>query len=140
MENYKNAIIIASSGMCTIGRSKSWLKKILPCSDCCVVIGGFCSPNSLGSKIKDCKQKTINIDGKPYANRANVISILGQSSHIQRNELIEYLTSINTNKIYLVHGEMSGRLELAEDLKQNIANNSKTTKVCVVNKNTVVTL
>lgn len=140
MENYKNCIVISSSGMCNVGRSKSWLMKMLPCADNCIIFSGYCGENTLGGKIKDCKQKTITIDNKVLANRANVVSILGQSSHMQRNELLEYLSSINCEKIYLVHGEMQGRIEFAEDLKEMINNNSKTTKVCVVNKGTTITL
>lgn len=140
MDKYKNCVVIASSGMCHIGRSKSWLKQMLPNANDCIIFSGFCSPNTLGAKIKDCKQKTITIDGKSYSNRANVVSILGQSSHMQRKELIDYLSSINTQKICLVHGEMQGRIELAEDLKNNFSKLSKTTTICVVNKDTTLTL
>lgn len=140
MDNYKNAVILASSGMMNIGRSKLWFKDIISDATSCCILSGYCSPNTLGAKIKDNKQKTITIDGKVYPNRCAVVNILGQSSHIQRNELINYLSSINTPQICLVHGEMSGRLELAEDLRSTLSNLSKTTKVCVVNKGTTITL
>lgn len=140
MENYKSCVIVASSGMCNIGRSKMWLMKMLPNAEDCVLFSGYCGTNTLGYKIKNHKQKYITIDGKAYPNRCNIVSILGQSSHIQRNELIDYLSSINSQKICLVHGEMNGRIELAEDLKEALANKSKTTSVCVVNKDTRISL
>ena len=59
---------------------------------------------------------------------------------MQRNDLLNYYKGINAEKIYLVHGEMNGKIEFAEDLKKEISNWSKTTKVCVVNKGTTITL
>ena len=59
---------------------------------------------------------------------------------MQRQDLINYYKSINCEKIYLVHGEMDGKVEFAADLKDAIADCSKTTKVCVVNKGTTITL
>lgn len=137
MENYKNCIVIASSGMCSQGRSKIWLTKILGNSNDCILFSGYCAENTLGGKIKNSKQKYITIDGKNYANKCNIVNIKGQSSHIQRNELINYLKSINCEKIYLVHGSNQARIDLAEDLKEELHNCSKTTKVCIVTKGTV---
>lgn len=140
MDNYKNSIVIASSGMMNIGRSKSWFKKIVGDPMSCCIISGYCSPNTLGAKLKDNKQKTINIDGKSYPNKCNVVNILGQSSHIQRNELIEYLSEINCQKICLVHGNMQGRIELAEDLKEELSKKCKTSKIVIINKGTKISL
>ena len=136
MENYKNCIIIASSGMCSQGRSKIWLTKIISNPNDCILFSGYCSENTLGGKIKNNKQKHITIDGKNYSNRCNIVNIKGQSSHIQRNELINYLKSINCEKIYLVHGSQQSRIDLAEDLRKELCNCSKTTKVVIVTKGT----
>ncbi len=136
MENYKNCIIIASSGMCSQGRSKNWLTKIITNSNDCILFSGYCSENTLGNKIKNSKQKYITIDGKNYANKCNIVNIRGQSSHIQRNELINYLKTINCEKIYLVHGSQQARIDLAEDLRKELHNCSKTTKVVIVTKGT----
>ena len=59
---------------------------------------------------------------------------------MQRDDLLKYYKSMNTEKIYLVHGEMKGKIEFAEDLKNELSNMSKTTKVCVVNKGTKINL
>ena len=42
--------------------------------------------------------------------------------------------------IYLLHGEMEGKVEFSQDLKREIANKSMTTNVCVVNKGTKISL
>lgn len=136
MENYKNCIIIASSGMCSQGRSKNWLTKIISNPNDCILFSGYCSENTLGNKIKNNKQKYITIDGKSYCNKCNIVNIKGQSSHMQRNELINYLKSINCEKIYLVHGSQKARIDLAEDLRKELQNCNKTSKVVIVTKGT----
>ena len=136
MENYKNCVVVASSGMCSQGRSKIWLTKILPNANDCLLFSGYCADNTLGGKIKNNKQKYITIDGKNYPNRCNIVNIQGQSSHMQRNELIKYLSSINCERIYLVHGSTQARIDLAQSLKEKLSEESKTTKVSIVTKGT----
>lgn len=140
MDNYKNCVIIASSGMCSQGRSKIWLTKILPNANDCLLFSGFCAENTLGGKIKNNKQKYITIDGKNYPNKCNIVNIQGQSSHIQRNELVWYLNTINCEKIYLVHGSQQARIDLAQTLRDKISKSNKTTKVVIVTKGTTCNL
>ena len=140
MDNYKNCVIIASSGMCSQGRSKVWLTKILPNANDCLLFSGFCAENTLGGKIKNNKQKYITIDGKNYPNKCNIVNIQGQSSHIQRNELVWYLNTINCEKIYLVHGSQQARIDLAQTLRDKISKSNKTTKVVIVTKGTTCNL
>ena len=59
---------------------------------------------------------------------------------MQRDDLLKYYSSIHAEKIYLIHGDMDGKIEFAQDLKKEIANKSMTTGVCVVNKGTSITL
>jgi hypothetical protein len=54
--------------------------------------------------------------------------------------MINYYKQINTNVIYLVHGEFEGKIELAKDLKREFEKGNQTTKVIVVNKNTIANL
>ena len=39
------------------------------------------------------EQKTININGKPYKNKAQIVDLCSFSSHMQRKELINYYKS-----------------------------------------------
>lgn len=141
MENMTNILVLSSGGMLQSGRSVRWAKELLPHSNDCLIISGFCGENTLGYKIKNCSdQKTISINGVQVKNKAQVVNIRSLSGHIQRDDALKYYSSIHADKIYLIHGEMDGKIEFAQDLKKEIANKSMTTGVCVVNKGTTIIL
>lgn len=136
-----NCVILSSGGMLQSGRSVKWMADILPHSNDCVIFNGYCGEDTLGWKIKHSEQqKTININGKPIKNKCQIVAINSMSSHMQREDLIKYYKGLNVEKIYLVHGEMQGKIELAEDLKEEISKMCKTSKVVVVNKGTKINL
>lgn len=134
-------IICASSGMLCAGRSVKWIQSILPNeSDCCLFVG-FADGDTLAGKIKNgTTQKTININGKPYKNKCQLVDLHSYSSHAQRQELINYYKGLNCEKIYLVHGDEQARLELKEDLEKALADCCKSTRVIIVNKGTKISL
>lgn len=141
MENITNICILSSGGMLQSGRSVRWAMDLLPHSNDCIIFSGYCGENTLGYAIKNkSEQKTITIGGKPCKNRCQIVSLKGQSSHRQRTDLLNYYKTINVEKIYLVHGDMDGKIEFASDLKERLSDCSKSTKVCVVNKDTTITL
>lgn len=141
IKTMKNCVILSSGGMLQSGRSVKWAMSLLPHSEDCILMSGYCGVNTLGWKIKNCnEQKTITINGVPIKNKCQIVSLRSQSSHMQRSELLKYYKGLNVNKIYLVHGEEKGKIEFAEDLKTEIQKCSKTTKVCVVNKGTRISL
>lgn len=141
MESMTNILILSSGGMLQSGRSVRWAKELLPHSNDCLILSGYCGENTLGYKIKNCSdQKTISINGTQVKNKAQVVNIRSLSGHIQRDDMLKYYSSIHADKIYLIHGEMDGKIEFAQDLKEEIANKSMTTGVCVVNKGTTITL
>lgn len=134
-------IICASSGMLTAGRSIKWIQSILPNENDCVLFIGFAGNDTLAGRIKSgIHQKTININGKAYKNRCNLVDLHSYSSHMQRNDLINYYKSMNCEKVYLVHGDENARLELKEDLEKALADCCKSTRVIIVNKGTKISL
>jgi metallo-beta-lactamase family protein len=134
-------VILSSSGMLTAGRSVYYSKALLPDQNSTILFCGFASQNSLAYKIKNGdKQKTISIDKKAYANRCSIVDLKSFSSHIQREDMLMYYKQIRTDAIYLVHGDMDAKLEFAKDLKEELTKSCSTTKVCVVNKGTSITL
>ena len=134
-------IICASSGMLTAGRSVKWVQSILPNEKDCILFVGFAGLDTLAGKIKNSKeQKTININGKAYKNKAQLVDLHSYSSHIQREDMINYYKSINCEKIYLCHGDEQARIELKEDLEKAIADCCKSTRVVIVNKGTKISL
>nr|DAO02427.1 MAG TPA: putative exonuclease [Caudoviricetes sp.] len=133
-------VILSSSGMLTAGRSVKWVQSVLPKESDCILFMGYAGENTLAWKIKHEKEyKTININGKPYQNKCQVYDLCSFSSHMQRNDLINYYKSINCEKIFLVHGD-SNKIEFKHDLEDAISDCLKSTKVVAVNKGTKISL
>lgn len=133
-------IILSSSGMLTAGRSVKWTQSILPNENDCILFMGYSGENTLAWKIKHGKDhKTININGKPYKNKAQIYDLKSFSSHMQRNEMLNYYKSINCEKIYLVHSD-SNKIEFKHDLENAITDCLKSTKVVAVNNGTKISL
>ena len=134
-------IICASSGMLTAGRSVKWVQSILPNENDCILFVGYAGQDTLAGHIKNgSSQKTININGKPYKNKCNLVDLKSYSSHMQHDDLVNYYKSMNCEKIYLVHGDDKARLELKEDLEKTLADCCKSTRVIIVNKGTKISL
>ena len=134
-------VILASSGMLTAGRSLKWVQSILPREEDCILFVGYAGGDTLAGKIKNCReQKTININGKPFKNKCQIVDLHSYSSHMQRKDLINYYKGINTEKIYLVHGDNQARMELKEDLEKELEKCLKSTRVVIVNKGTKIKL
>lgn len=134
-------IVCSSSGMLTAGRSIKWTQSILPCENDLILFIGYAGEDTLAYKIKHEKdQKTININGKPYKNKAQIIDLLSFSSHMQRSDLINYYKSINCEKIYLVHSNNTSKNELKDDLQKEINNCCKSTRVIASNNGLKINL
>ena len=134
-------IICSSSGMLTAGRSIKWTQSVLPRENDCILFIGYAGEDTLAWKIKHEKDnKTININGKPYKNKCQIVDLKSFSSHMQRKDLINYYKSINCSKIYLVHGNKEEKLTFKKDLQQAITDCLKSTKVVAVNPGTAISL
>ena len=133
-------VILSSSGMITAGRSVKWTQSILPNENDLIMFIGYAGEDTLAYKIKHEKeQKTININGKPIKNKAQIIDLLSFSSHMQRKDLINYYKGINCDKIYLVHSDKS-KIEFKQDLEKAINDCLKSTRVVAVNKGTKISI
>lgn len=134
-------IICASSGMLTAGRSVKWVQSILPNENDCILFIGYASIGTLAKKIKNgSTQKTININGKPYKNKAQLVNLRSYSSHMQHDDLVNYYKNLNCEKIYLCHGDEQARIELKEDLERALSESCKSTRVVIVNKGMKISL
>lgn len=127
-------IVLASSGMLNAGSSVSWLQSMIHKSNNCIVFCGYCGEGTLGWKIKLKDQKTINIQGKPYKNKIQIVKLKSFSGHIQYDDLLSYLSNINTQRVILHHGDMSGRISFKRDLEAEYEKLCKTTTVSIANK------
>ena len=129
-------IILAASGFMQAGRSRSWVKAILPDSKSQVVFIGFATEGSLAGKLRHTKNKTVKIDGKQYPIRCGITTLHSFSSHIQYSDMLKYYSEIVCDKVCLVHGEYKSKCAFAKALQETISKKNKTNKVVVVNKST----
>lgn len=127
-------VVLASSGMMVRGRSTGWAYSMLPKTNDRIVFCGFSAENSLASIIKEGKQKTVTISGSRVRNKCQVTDLHSFSSHMQRNSLLKTYGAVECEKIVLVHGEMSGKIEFAKELQEEISKNDNTSKVVIADK------
>ena len=134
------AVIIASSGMMTYGRSRAYAKTMLSDSNNVIAFCGFSVDNSLAAIIKSGESPRIKFGGKWIANRCRVVDLHSFSSHMQRDSLMDYYSSVDCEKVLLVHGDMEGKIEFATDLRQAIYKKDRTSKVVCVTKDYSLTI
>ncbi|PYQ10941.1 MAG: MBL fold metallo-hydrolase, partial [Acidobacteria bacterium] len=113
------AIIISSSGMCEAGRILHHLKNNIGDPRNLILFIGYCAENTLGAAIKGGKSP-VNIFGEPHQVRARVASADYLSGHADHSELLDHVArklSGALQRIFIVHGEESEGLGLAESLR-----------------------
>ena len=143
VKNHTPKIVLSSSGFCTNGRILSYLHEYLQDENSMVIFSGYTGADNsyLSYRIKNFKEnKVIKISGDPVENKADCISLGTFSSHANRNELIEYGSKINTEKLVLVHGSQTAKNSLKDDLKTAISKQDKSHKVIVSSKDMVIHL
>lgn len=137
-----SAIFIASSGMMNAGYSVYIAEKLLPSAKNILAFVGYAVEGTLSYKIKQKKTKTVSINGKPVPSRCNVINLSSFSSHMQREDLVDYYSggmgTGSYGKIVLQHGNMKDRTELAKDIQEQIGLRSRSDRVIVANKSTEI--
>lgn len=141
MVDNRPKIICSSSGMMTAGRSVKWARSLLPKQNDCILFIGYCATNTLAYNIKNgADKKKISIGGVEVDNKCKIVDLHSFSSHMQREQLINYYKSFNCDKIYLVHGNREDKNEFKRDLEDAIKDCLKTTRVVSVNRSTKITL
>lgn len=136
-------IVVSSSGFCTNGRVVNWLKQYLPDKNSMVIFSGYAGDNKtyLSYRIKNFREhKTISINKEKIANRADCITLSTFSSHASHSDLVKFGSSLNTNKLILVHGSEEGKNCLAEKLREAISKNNKSYRVICATKDFMVHL
>lgn len=136
-------IILSSSGFCTNGRIVNYIKKYLKDSNSMIIFSGYVgdNPSYLSYRIKNfCNRSTIKINKEDIPNKADCITLSTFSSHANHKDLIEYGSSLKTNKLVLVHGSDESKKCLSEKLKNAISKNNQTYKVICANKDMVIHL
>ena len=126
-------LILSTAGFCQVGRVRHHLKSLVGNPNATVLFVGYSSPGSLASLLKDNKCKSVNIDQKEYKCRCASYSLKSMSGHAPFNQLVDYYSSINCNKIVLHHGSTEAKETLKKKLEKELAKKCKSTRVVIAN-------
>lgn len=143
VKDHRPKIILSSSGFCTNGRILSYLHEYLSDEKSMVAFTGYVGNDNsyLSYRIKNYKDnKIIKVSGDPVENKADCISLCSFSSHASRKDLIEFGSSVNTEKLILVHGSTEAKNDLKESLKEAISKKDKSFKVVAATKDMFIRL
>lgn len=133
-------LILSTAGMCQVGRVRHHLKSLVGNPNATILFVGFSTEGSLASILKNNKVKTINIDQKEYKCKCSSYSLKSMSGHAPFDQLVDYYSSVNCNKIILHHGSKSAKEKLSEVLKDKLENECKSTRVVISNSSLYFTL
>lgn len=113
------AIVIAGSGMCTGGRIKYHLISNITRAESTILFVGYQAFGTLGRLIVDGSDE-VRILGQSYPVKARVEQLSGFSSHADKDELLEWLNTIENTprQIFVVHGEEQSSLAFAETIRE----------------------
>lgn len=143
LSDEKPKIILSSSGFCTNGRVVDYLKKYLKDKNSMIVFSGYAgdNPSYLSYRIKNYRDhKFIKINKEMISNRADCITLSTFSSHANFDDLVTFGSSLNTNKVILVHGSPEAKKCLSEKLADAISKNDKTYRVVSAHRGMIVRL
>lgn len=117
----KEAIIIASSGMCEGGRVRHHLRHNLWRAESSIVFVGYQAEGTLGRKIVD-GEKTVEVLGDNIRVRARIHTLGGFSAHADQSELLNWISCFrNCPEIFIVHGEEKVSLEFEALINQRFS-------------------
>lgn len=123
-------IILSSQGFCDAGRSQLYAKNFLTNPKDAILFVGYCPANSVGGRVQSNKQGgTVKICGLDYVKSCFVKSYRTYSSHAQNKELVDYITSVNSEQVIIHHSDKAAKEELIKDAKEALSKVCKTTKV-----------
>jgi metallo-beta-lactamase family protein len=109
-------VVISASGMCEAGRILHHLRNNVADPRNTILIVGYCAPHTLGRRIVE-REKEVRIFGEPYPLKAHVEVMNAYSAHADEPELVEFVGHMDADrlkKIFLVHGDPSAQLALAD--------------------------
>jgi metallo-beta-lactamase family protein len=99
-------IIIAGAGMCTGGRIKHHLKNNLSRPESTILFVGYQAVGTLGRVIQD-QPAEVRLFGEMQPLRARIEKISGFSAHADRDELVQWISSLKKapRRVFITHGE-----------------------------------
>lgn len=115
------SIIISASGMAEAGRVKHHIANNIGDPKNLILLVGYATPMSLAGKLKNGASQ-VRIFGQYYDVKARIESMPYFSAHADKNEMLDYLSCQNKEKvreIFLVHGDEEALAGWKEQLTNN---------------------
>ena len=134
-KNEEPMIILSAPGFITKGRSLEWVKTLIEDKRNCIITCGYFPKDSILYKIKNGTVSKIKINNKFYKNNIPCHSLLSFSSHMQKRNLINYYSKLDTPSLVLVHGSQESKNALKEDLDKIIYEQAKNMTIYSSHKN-----
>lgn len=136
LKSNKPCIVLCGSAFLTAGRSVSWVQELLPQSNNHILICGYSGEEgSIGWQIQHSKNSTLSVAGKKVRANCKVTGLKSFSSHMQYEELMNYYSNVNTQKIVIHHSDKADKKRFAKNLQDLIYKKNKTGNVVVAEKN-----
>lgn len=112
-------MVIAGSGMCTGGRIKHHLVNNITRPESTIMFVGYQAVGTLGRRIVDGDPE-VRILGQNYNVKARIVQIHGFSAHADKQELLEWLTTLKRppRKLFVVHGETKSAEQFGEFIRE----------------------
>lgn len=113
-------IIISSSGMAEAGRILHHLRNNIQNPKNIILMVGYCAENTLGRHLIE-KNETVKIFGEEFKVKAEVIVLNSLSAHADSDELFNYCSEFDKEKIkkvFLVHGDYDQQQKFLARLSQ----------------------
>ncbi len=123
------AVVLASSGMLNFGPANNWCKSVIKDPSSAIVFCGYSPEGSLAEKVKDPTISELTIEGKKYKKKCRILDFHSFSSHMQREALLDYYSTIDAKTVFLVHGDASAKSSLAKELESRLKASGKDTKI-----------
>ena len=111
-------VIISASGMAEAGRVKHHISNNIENSRNCILLTGYCEPNSLGGRLMR-RPKEVSIFGQPQEVNAEIGEMRSMSAHGDYDDLMQWLGCQDPrqiDKLFLVHGEY----DVQQDFRQRL--------------------
>lgn len=141
MNENKPKIVISSSGFLSGGHSVEWCKNLISKSNNTICFIGYASPQSIAGKLHENisnPKQTITINGQRYRIKCRLEKLNTFSSHIQQESLVNYIKSINCDRVVLLHGSSLAKEELQKVSREELNKCNKTTRITIAKKNMVI--
>src|SRR5207237_779194 len=112
-------ILVASGGMCEVGRIVNHLEHHVDDPRCTVVLVSYQAPGSLGRKLME-RGPTVRMGRRALNKWAEIVDLNGFSGHADQHDLLRHLRPLAAQQpcIRLVHGEWEQASVLAAALRR----------------------